>query len=46
MASLITRGRTFCLQYYVAGKIRRRSLDTDSRQIAVVNLYHTPVSSH
>jgi len=34
MASLITRGSTYYLQYYVGGKIRRRSLGTDSLQLA------------
>jgi len=34
MASLIQRGKKFYLQYYVGGKPRRKSLGTDSRQIA------------
>jgi integrase len=34
MASLIKRGSTFYVSYYLGGKERRRSLDTDSLQLA------------
>jgi integrase len=34
MASLVKRGKTYYLQWYVGRKIRRRSLRTDSYQIA------------
>ena len=38
MASLIRRGKFFHLQYYVSGRIRRKSLHTSSYQVALEKL--------
>ena len=38
MASLIKRGKIYYLQYYVGGKIRRKSLETNSCQVAKAKL--------
>ena len=34
MASLIKRGKKFYIQYYLSGKPKRRSLGTESLQVA------------
>lgn len=34
MASLVKRGKTYYVQYYLAKKLKRRSLNTDSLQVA------------
>jgi hypothetical protein len=34
MASIFRRGETWCVAYYVNGKLRRRSLKTSNKRVA------------